>query len=33
MASQYSVEIPLTLGAREGEARLVARAVAGDHEA
>jgi RNA polymerase sigma factor (sigma-70 family) len=33
MASEYSVDLPLTLGAHEGEAGLVARAVAGDHRA
>jgi RNA polymerase sigma-70 factor, ECF subfamily len=33
MASEYSVELPLTLRPRNGEAELVARAAAGDHEA
>ena len=33
MASDYSVELPLPLPAREGEPELVARAVSGDHEA
>jgi len=33
MASEYSVELPLTLSPRNGEAELVARAAAGDHEA
>jgi RNA polymerase sigma factor (sigma-70 family) len=33
MASDYSVELPLQLRPRNGEAELVARAVAGDHEA
>ena len=33
MASEYSVELPLTLRPRNGEAELVSRALAGDHEA
>jgi RNA polymerase sigma-70 factor (ECF subfamily) len=33
MASDYSVELPLRLHPRNGEAELVARALAGDHEA
>lgn len=33
MASEFSVELPLPLAAREGEAELVARAVKGDHQA
>jgi RNA polymerase sigma factor (sigma-70 family) len=33
MASQYSVELPLNLVPGDGEAELVARAAAGDHEA
>jgi RNA polymerase sigma factor (sigma-70 family) len=33
MASDYSVELPLPLAPRAGEAELVARAVKGDHQA
>lgn len=33
MASEYSLELPLALRPRNGEAELVARAAAGDHEA
>jgi RNA polymerase sigma factor (sigma-70 family) len=33
MASEYPVELPLPLPAREGEQDLIARAVTGDHEA
>ncbi len=33
MASEYSVELPLSRVSRAGESELVARAVSGDHEA
>lgn len=33
MASDYPLELPLPLATREGDAALVERAVAGDHEA